>query len=55
MAAADAAAGLLCFSGRPTFLTTALILFGAKNVYCACRGGAWVRQRLLDQGYRAFR
>jgi hypothetical protein len=54
MAAVDSAAGLLCFSGRPPFLTAALILFVAKNVYCACHGGAWLRQLLRDQGYRAF-
>ncbi|MGN6652432.1 MAG: hypothetical protein ACTHL0_20585 [Trinickia sp.] len=54
MAAADAAAGLLCFGGRPVFLMAALILFVAKNVHCASRGSAWVRQRLQDQGYRVL-
>lgn len=55
MAAADAAAGLLCFFGRPALLMAALMLFVAKSVYCARHGSAWVCQRLLDQGYRALR
>ncbi|AZQ52772.1 hypothetical protein D5R55_09120 [Burkholderia cenocepacia] len=54
MAAVDAASGLLCASGRPALLIAALILFVAKNVYSARHGSAWVRQRLLNQGYRAL-
>ncbi|MDF3080953.1 hypothetical protein KPB01_08280 [Burkholderia sola] len=54
MTAVDAASGLLCSSGRPALLIAALVLFVAKNVYSARHGSAWIRQRLLNQGYRAL-
>jgi hypothetical protein len=54
MAAADAAAGFLCLSGRPALVTAAFVLFVTKNIYCARYGSAWVRQRLQDQGYRVL-
>ncbi len=54
MAAVDAASGLLCSFGRPALLIAALILFVAKNIYCARHGSAWVCQRLLNLGYRVL-
>lgn len=56
LAAADGAVGLLYLygeqTGHPSAAGGALLLFLAKNVYCAVRGRFWLQCLLLSQGYR---
>lgn len=58
LVAVDAIAGLIVaygkHAGHPSAVGVALLLFIAKNFYCAVRGQYWLRSLLLQQGYRAL-
>ena len=58
LVATDAMAALIALygdqTGHPSAIGGALLLFIAKNFYCAIRGSHWVRRSLLQQGYRAL-
>lgn len=54
LAAVDAAVGLLFCCRHPAFPVAGALLFAAKNVYCARRGGVWLRAKLCAKGYRAL-
>ena len=57
LAAVDGIVGLMVIygdkAGHPTITAGGLVLFIAKNFYCAAFGHRWLRGSLLQQGYRA--